>query len=105
MKKRYSNKAEKQAAYRARKSGKPESEPIKETVVDEHGVKTPVEDVWDREKHPVREAWEIAVVRAQRARKYAIACAAFVSPAENVFQTVDWQYHNEGLPAVKKQAA
>jgi hypothetical protein len=90
--KRYETKADKQAAYRARKAG----DVVKAAVLE----KTPDEIAWDENKYPVRGAWDIAVERAERARKYAAMFPDKIAPSDLEFQTVDWQYHNEGLKAV-----
>ncbi len=56
---------------------------------------------WDKEKYPVRAAWEIAVQRMDRAKRYAEMFPNFVHSSDLKFQDLDWQYENEGLPAVK----
>jgi hypothetical protein len=55
---------------------------------------------YDRVKFPVKAAWEIAVERAERARKYAAMYPDRVRSSEECFQEVAWQYENEGLKAV-----
>jgi hypothetical protein len=66
---------------------------------------TSVDTGYDNKIYPNRAAWEVAVVRAERARKYALACPEHVRPSEMKFQTVDWQYYNEGLPATRRKEA
>jgi len=59
-------------------------------------------DIWDKAKYPERAAWEVAVVRAARAVRYAEMFPNLVGPNDIKYQTVDWQYLNEGLAAVRK---
>jgi hypothetical protein len=59
-----------------------------------------VVEKWDKGKYPVRKAWEIAVARAERARKYALMFPHLIFKSDLVFQDVGWQYENEGLKAV-----
>lgn len=57
---------------------------------------------WDKEKYPEKAAWEVAVVRAARAKRYAEMFPDKVRPAEGKFQTIDWQYLNEGLASIRR---
>jgi hypothetical protein len=57
---------------------------------------------WDKEKYPEKAAWEIAVVRAARAKRYAEMFPNLIGERDKVFQEIDWQYKNEGLPAIRK---
>jgi hypothetical protein len=59
------------------------------------------ESEWDREKYPVRGAWEVAVERAARAKRYASKFPHLIRPSEIVFQDIGWQYENEGLKVIK----
>ena len=56
----------------------------------------------DKEKYPEKKAWEIAVERCERAKRYSDMFPDFVSPSDLKFQDIDWQYQNEGLPAIKR---
>ena len=56
---------------------------------------------WDKEKYPDKKAWEIAVVRVERARKYAEKFPQFVHASDLKYQDVEWQYLNEGIKSVK----
>ena len=56
---------------------------------------------WDKEKYPDKKAWEIAVVRVERARKYAAKFPQFVHASDLKYQDVGWQYFNEGIKSVK----
>lgn len=58
---------------------------------------------WDQHRYPVKSAWDIAVQRARRAKVYALKFPEHVRPNEEIFQEVDWQYHNEGVPAVTEK--
>jgi hypothetical protein len=60
---------------------------------------------WDEKKFPNRDAWEIAVVRAEHAQVYAEKFPEHVRPSEECFQSVEWQYEHEGLPSVRKLKA
>ncbi len=62
---------------------------------------TPVTVEWDKEKYPERKAWEIAVVRVERAKRYAEMFPNLVHGDDIKFQTLEWQYENEGLPSIK----
>jgi hypothetical protein len=75
-------------------------------TVDEPVVDAVVVDVEgrDRKRFPDRVAWDIALDRAMRAMDYAAMFPEHVRPSERVFGTVEWQYENEGLPAVRKMA-
>lgn len=57
---------------------------------------------WDKEKYPEKAAWEIAVVRAARAKRYAEVFPDKIRPRDMIFQEIDWQYENEGLPAIRR---
>ena len=56
---------------------------------------------WDKGKYPVRAAWEVAVARSERAKRYAQIFPEKVHADDLRYQDLDWQYHNEGLPSVK----
>ncbi len=56
---------------------------------------------WDKSEYPVRAAWEIAVARAQRAKRYAEKFPHLISNSDRRFQDVQWQYENEGIKAVR----
>jgi hypothetical protein len=85
------------AAHAVTKSGKSVTEAA-ESV-------TPVTEQWDRKKYPVKEAWDIAVARAERARKYALMFPHLIFKSDLVFQDVGWQYENEGLKSAKAEEA
>ncbi len=74
---------------------------VTEGVTDVIQIVTPVTVEWDREKYPERRAWEIAVARVERARKYAEMFPNMVHQSDLKFQEIGWQYENEGLPALK----
>ncbi len=50
----------------------------------------------------MRAAWEIAVARVERARRYATKFPHKVLPSEEIFQDLRWQYETEGLKAVNR---
>ena len=66
-------------------------------------------EYWRRKKSEQRakaespEAWEIAMVRAERAAKYAMMFPEHVRPSEWCFSDPLWQYEHEGLPAVRSR--
>jgi hypothetical protein len=54
-------------------------------------------EAWDAKKYPNKAAWEVAVERALRARRYALKFPGLIRPSEAAFQTIEWQYWNEGV--------
>lgn len=52
---------------------------------------------YDREKYPNKKAFEIAVERSERAKRYAVKFPNLIGSDDLKFQTLDWQYRNEGL--------
>ena len=58
---------------------------------------------WDEGEYPVRAAWEIAVQRVVRARRYAEKFPGRIAPSDLVYQDVRWQYENEGLKALQSK--
>lgn len=58
---------------------------------------------WDKEKYPEKGAWEIAVARVERAKRYAEMFPHLIHASDLAFQDLDWQYEHEGLPAVRKK--
>jgi hypothetical protein len=60
---------------------------------------------WDKGKYPVRKAFEIAVERAERAKRYAEMFPHLIHQSDLVFQDVGWQYENEGLKSAKAEEA
>jgi hypothetical protein len=92
-------------ARRKRAEAKTVDKPVDGGGVDAVIVdKFPWEETWDKNKYPVRGAWEIACERAERAMMYVDMFPEHVRPSEKVFQTVAWQYEHEGVPAVRKAA-
>ena len=75
---------------------------IPESVTELVESVTPVTVEWDKDKYPERKAWEVAVVRVERAKRYAKMFPKFIRGDDIKFQTLEWQYENEGLPATKK---
>lgn len=61
------------------------------------------EKEYDPLKYPVKEAWEIAVLRAERSKRYAEVLPEQIGPGDLKYQEVDWQYENEGLPATRRR--
>ena len=58
---------------------------------------------WDKLKYPVRVAWEVAVLRSERAQRYAKKFPDFIRPDDLKFQEVAWQYENEGIPFAERE--
>jgi hypothetical protein len=56
---------------------------------------------WDKDKYPVKAAWEIAIERVERAKRYAEKFPHLIHGSDLKFQDVDWQYLNEGVPALE----
>jgi len=75
-----------------------------ESVTDVVGSVTPVTVEWDKERYPNRKAWEIAVVSAERAKRYAGKFGHLIREGDLIFQDIGWQYENEGLKAVRQNA-
>lgn len=61
-----------------------------------------VEMEWDSERFPNRRAFEIALERVVRARRYAGMFPQFIRDSDLKFQDIAWQYEHEGLPASRK---
>jgi hypothetical protein len=58
---------------------------------------------WDSEKYPDRKAFEIAVARVERAKRYAEKFPHLIRVDDLKYQTVEWQYEHEGLPSSRKK--
>ncbi len=119
--KKYADAAEKQKAYREKQAvlrnegealrlankvtkeggNVTESVTIESNVTEVVSTVTPVTVEWDKEKYPERKAWEIAVVRVERAKKYAAMFPQFIHASDSKYQDLDWQYENEGLPSIR----
>ena len=59
-------------------------------------------EVRDAVKYPNEKAWQIAVERTIRARRYAAKFPHFIRGDDWVFQCLAWQYQHEGLPTVER---
>lgn len=84
--KKFNSNAEKQKAWREKRGDQPivTPEPIAPSYL-----------FWDKDRFPEKRAWDAAVVRADRAKRYAEKFPQFVSPKDLIFQTIDWQYERE----------
>jgi hypothetical protein len=61
--------------------------------------KLQVSMVFDREKFPDKKAFEIAVERVSRAQRYAQMFPGLIRTDDAKYQTIEWQYENEGVKA------
>ncbi len=112
MKQKFESGAEKQKAYRERQAAlRKEAKALRLahtvtkkglTVTESVTVSPTVTGEWDKEKYPERRAWEIAMMRVDRAKKYAEMFPQFIHGDDVRFQDLEWQYVNEGIPACRQ---
>ncbi len=74
---------------------------LEQTVTDEVKIVTPVTER-DKEKFPNKMAWEIAMDRVERAKRYASLFPTFIHQGDLKFQDLEWQYEHEGIPGSKQ---
>ncbi len=103
--KKFGSAAEKQRAYREKQAAlRLAAKVTKEGGNVTEGVTiTPnVTGEWDKEKYPNKRAWEIAMDRVERAKRYASLFPTFIHQGDLKFQDLGWQYEHEGIPGSKQ---
>lgn len=57
---------------------------------------------YDADKYPDKKAFEVALGRVARAERYAAMFSAMIHAGDEKYQTLEWQYEHEGIPATKR---
>ena len=57
---------------------------------------------YDSERFPNRKAFEVAVGRVERAKRYAEMFPHLIHAGDEKYQDLEWQYEHEGISATKR---